>query len=51
MMSSQSGVRFSVFVQVRGNGPSPVIVVEEEHHAFADIDEEPDVAATSRGIG
>ena len=48
MMPPQGRVRFSVFVEVRGDGPGPVVVIEEEHHAFADVYEEANVTAAPR---
>jgi hypothetical protein len=36
-----------VFVEVRRDGPGTVILVEEEDHAFTDVDEEADGAAAS----
>jgi hypothetical protein len=38
-----------VLVEVRRNVPGAVVVVEEQYHAFADVDEDADVAAASVG--
>lgn len=36
-----------MLVQIRGVGPAAVFVVQEEDHAFANIDEEADVTAAA----
>ena len=46
-MAAQSGVDFTVLVEIRGDMPGTVVQVEEEDHAFAYVDEEADLAAAS----
>lgn len=47
MVTTQSRVDFTVLVEIRGDMPGTVVEVEEEDHAFADVDEEADLTATS----
>jgi hypothetical protein len=47
VMTAQSGVDFTMLVEIRRNMPRAVIKVKEENHAFADMDEESDLAAAS----
>jgi hypothetical protein len=47
MMSTQRGVHFTVFVKIGRNGPGAVIEIEEEDHAFADMDKETNLTAAS----
>lgn len=47
MVASKRGIDFAVLVEIRRNGPGAVAAVEEEHHAFADVDEDADLAAAS----
>lgn len=46
-MPPERGVHFAVFVEVGSDGPSTVVLVEEENHAFADVDEDAYLTATS----
>lgn len=43
----QAGIDFPVLVEVRGRVPAAVPVVHEQDVAFADVDEETDVAAAA----
>lgn len=45
MVSPERWINFTVFVEVRCYGPGAMILVEEENHAFAYVDEDADVAA------
>lgn len=47
VVTSQSRVHLAVLVQVRRSVPSAVVEVDEENHAFANVDEEPNLAAAS----
>lgn len=47
MVSSERWVHFAVLVKVRCNSPSTVVLVEKEDHAFANVDEDADLAAAS----
>jgi hypothetical protein len=38
-----------VLIEIRGDGPGAMSAVEEENHAFADVDEDADPAAASGG--
>ena len=44
-MTAQSWVYFAVFVRVRGDMPRAMVEVKKEDHAFANVDEQPDLAA------
>ena len=43
----QSRVRFAVFVEIRGQVPAAVLIVQVEDAAFADVEEEACVNAAS----
>lgn len=47
MVSSECRIHFTMLIQVRCDGPRAVVLVEEEDHAFADMDENADLAPTS----
>jgi hypothetical protein len=47
VMAAQRGVDFTMFVEIRSDGPGAVVEIEEEDHAFADVDEEADLSAAS----
>ncbi len=47
MVSAERGVNFAVLVEIRCDGPGPMVEIEEEDHAFPDVDEEADVTAAS----
>ena len=49
-IAAQTGVNFAVAVEVRSIVPRAVVVVQVEHGAFADVDEEADVFAAP-GVG
>lgn len=46
-MAPERGIHFTVFVKVGSDSPSAVVFVEEEDHAFADVNEDAYLAATS----
>lgn len=46
-MVSETRIDFAMNVQVRGVMPAAVLIMEEENHAFADVDEEADISAAS----
>ena len=48
-MTAQRRVNFTVLVEVRSDVPGAVIEIEEENHAFADVNEEADLPAASIG--
>lgn len=47
MVTAQSGVDFTVLVEVRGDMPGTMVEVKEEDHAFAYVNEEADLTAAS----
>lgn len=49
MVSSKRGVDFAVSVEVRRVVPAAVAVMQEQYHAFADIDEDAYVATAPVG--
>ena len=48
-MTAQRGVDFTVLIKIRSDVPGAVIEIEEENHAFANVDEEADLPAASIG--
>lgn len=46
-MPPERRVHFAVLIQVRCDGPCAVILVEEEDHAFTDMDENADLTSAS----
>lgn len=46
-VASQTRVNFAVTVEVWGVVPGSVVVVQIQHRAFADVDEQADVLAAS----
>ena len=46
MMSPKRRVDFTMPIKIRSYGPGTVVKIQEENHAFPDMDEEADVAAT-----
>lgn len=50
VVTAQRRVDFAVLVEVRRDVPGPVVEIEEENHAFADVYEEADLAAASVGL-
>ena len=49
MVTAQRRVNFTVLVEVRSDVPGAVVEIEEENHTFANVNEEPDLAAASIG--
>lgn len=47
VVPTQRRVHFAVLVEIRCDGPGTVVEVEEQDHAFADVNEETDLAAAS----
>jgi hypothetical protein len=47
VVPAQRRVYFTVLVEIRRDSPGPVVKVEEQNHAFADVNEETDLAAAS----
>jgi hypothetical protein len=47
VVASQRRIHLTMFIEVRGDVPGAVVEVEEENHAFADVQEEADLAAAS----
>lgn len=50
VMTSERGVDLAVLVEIRGDSPSAVVAVEEEHHALANVDEDADLTAAPRHV-
>lgn len=46
MMAPQRRIDFTMFVEVGSYVPGAVVLVQEEYHAFPDVYEEADIAAT-----
>lgn len=46
--ATETEIGFAVFVEIRGQVPAAVLVVEVQDAAFADVEEETDVDAASR---
>ena len=47
MVPPKRRIHFAVLIQVRCDSPCAVVLVEEENHAFADVDENADLAPAS----
>lgn len=47
VVTAERRVDFAVLVQVRRDGPGAVVLVEKEDHAFANVDEDADLATAS----
>lgn len=47
VMASERWVHLTVLIEVRSDGPGAMLVVEEEHHAFSNVDEETNVTTAS----
>lgn len=50
-VSSQARVDFAVTVEIGRKVPRAIVVVEVEHRAFADVDEQSDILAASITVG
>ena len=49
-MTPQRRIHFAVLVEIRSHCPGTVVEIEEKDHAFADVDEQTYLAATSVGL-
>ena len=47
VVSAQCWIHFTMLVEIRSNCPGAVIQVEEENHAFANMDKEANLATAS----
>lgn len=48
LITSERRVHFAVLVEVRSDGPSTVVHVQEEHHTLADMDEDSNLATAPK---
>ena len=51
MMPPQRGINLTMFIQIRREKPTTVCSIEEQNHALAHVDEEPDVGAAPKNYG
>lgn len=47
-MAPKRGVHFAVFIEIWSDSPSTMVSVEEKNHAFADVNEDANLAAASK---